>query len=174
MKPADAVMHDGSVSYPPDTDNLHHEVELVVAIGHGGANIEPANAWAHIFGYAVGIDLTRRDRQNESRAAQQPWDKGKGFDQSAPLGLITPSADLPHLTKGAVSLTVNGEIRQSGDLSDLIWPVPDILAILSRSWRLERGDLIFTGTPEGVGPLARGDEVVAHVDGLDDLRLKII
>jgi fumarylpyruvate hydrolase len=174
MKPADAITPAGDVAFPPDTDNLHHEVELVVAIGHGGAHIEAGAAWAHIFGYAVGIDLTRRDRQNESRAAQQPWERGKAFDQSAPLGLISPSADLPHMTKGAVTLSVNGETRQSGDLADLIWSVPEIIAILSRSWRLERGDLIYTGTPEGVGPLKRGDDVRAHVDGLDDLAVRLV
>jgi fumarylpyruvate hydrolase len=174
MKPADAIVPAGDVAYPPDTDNLHHEVELVIAIGHGGANIAPENAWAHIFGYGVGIDLTRRDRQNESRAAQQPWEKGKGFDQSAPLGGLTPSADMAHMTKGAITISVNGQTRQSGDLADLIWPVPDIISILSRSWALERGDLIYTGTPEGVGPLKRGDHVLAHVDGLQDLAVRIV
>src|SRR5262249_3979894 len=136
MKPADAVIEAAEIPYPQDTDNLHHEVELVAAIGQGGRDIAPADAWAHIFGYGVGVDLTRRDRQNEARKVGQPWEKSKSFDHSAPISALTAAAEMARFTKGAISLAVNGEVRQRADISDLIWPVPDIIATLSRSWTL--------------------------------------
>jgi fumarylpyruvate hydrolase len=174
MKPSDAVTAAGDIPYPPDTDNLHHEVELVVAIGHAGREIDPVTAWAHVFGYGVGVDLTRRDRQGEARAAGQPWEKAKAFDHSAPLSALTPAARAGRITAGRIALTVNGAVRQSADIADLIWTVPEIVAAISRSWALEPGDLIYTGTPEGVGALTRGDEVRAHVDALEDLQFRIV
>jgi fumarylpyruvate hydrolase len=174
MKPADAAAPSGPIAYPPDTDNLHYEGELVVAIGHPGRDIAADNAWAHIFGYAPGVDLTRRDRQGEARAAGQPWERSKAFDLSAPIAPLTPAGEIGHMTKGAISLSVNGVTRQSADIADLIWSIPEIITTLSRSWALGRGDLIFTGTPEGVGPLQRGDGVVVRVAGLQDLKIDIV
>jgi len=157
-KPADALVTGGAdTPYPPATANLHHEVELVVAIGQGGADILPQAALAHVFGYAVGLDLTRRDVQDQAKAARQPWDMAKGFDASAPIGEIIPVSANIHPDEARISLHVNGEIRQVGDLLDMIWPVPDIIAALSRLVRLAPGDLIFTGTPDGVSALQRGD-----------------
>ena len=178
-KPADAVMPvaDGSlgrIAYPPRTANLHHEVELVVAIGRTGAGIAPADALGHVFGYAVGIDLTRRDLQAELKKKGQPWEMAKAFDQSAPLGPLHPAAECGHLPAAAISLTVNGAERQRGNLADMIWSVAEIVAELSTYVELWPGDLIFTGTPAGVGPLVRGDQVEASVDGLSKLRLLIV
>ena len=151
-KPADAVVTGGAdVPYPTATANLHHEMELVVAIGQGGADISEADALDHVFGYAAGIDLTRRDLQDEAKAARRPWDMSKGFDHSAPIGDIAPAARVGHPAKGAIALTVDGALRQSSDISQMVWSVPEIIAYLSRLVRLEAGDLIFTGTPEGVG-----------------------
>jgi len=178
-KPADAVMPVadgglGHIAYPPRTANLHHEVELVVAIGRAGASIAPADALGHVFGYAVGIDLTRRDLQAELKKKGQPWEMAKAFDQSAPLGPLHPAAECGHLPAAAISLTVNGAERQRGNLADMIWSVAEIVAELSTYVELWPGDLIFTGTPAGVGPLVRGDQVEASVDGLSKLRLLIV
>lgn len=156
-KPADAVIPGGStLPFPPRTANLHHEVELVIALGKGGRNIAVSDAAALIFGYAVGIDLTRRDLQAEAKKAGRPWDLSKGFDRSAPIGELVPGA--PPQT-GLISLTVNGEIRQQGDLADMIWNVGEIIADLSTYVELMPGDLIFTGTPAGVGPVHPGDSI---------------
>lgn len=171
MKPADAIVQDGAMApYPPKTADFHHEIELVVAIGKRGRDVSVADAGAYIFGNAVGLDLTRRDLQQEARKAGRPWDMGKGFDHSAPCSNIVPGGALE---RGAIWLTVNGETRQSSDLSKLIWSVPEVVSYLSRFVELFPGDLIFTGTPEGVGPLLRGDELAGHVDGVGDLRLTI-
>jgi fumarylpyruvate hydrolase len=174
-KPADAIVPNGTpVPYPPRTANLHHEIELVVAIGTGGRDIPVANALAHVFGYAVGNDLTRRDLQFEAREQQRPWDVAKGFDCSAPVSAVRPVTEVGHPERGAIWIEVNGESRQRADLSEMIWSVPEIIAELSTYFELRPGDLIFTGTPEGVGPVQRGDSLVGGVDGLETLRTTIV
>jgi len=174
-KPADALVPNGTaVPYPPRTTNLHHEIELVVAIGRGGRNLPVAVALEHVYGYAVGNDLTRRDLQFAAREAGRPWDGAKGFDASAPVTAIRPATDVGHLSHGAIWLEVNGKPRQRADLSDMIWSVPEIVAELSTYFELRAGDLIFTGTPEGVGALERGDSLVGGVDGLETLRTTIV
>lgn len=166
-KPADALVADGAtIPYPPGTSNLHHEVELVVALGKGGVNIAAEAALGHVWGYAVGNDLTRRDVQADAKSNGRPWDMAKGFDRSAPCGDLHPVGMVDHFTQGAISLSVNGETRQSSDISDLIWPVADVIAYLSTLVELSAGDLIFTGTPENVGPLEPGDICVAQIEGL--------
>lgn len=173
-KPADAVVPNGApVPYPPRTANLHHEIELVVAIGEGGRNIPVASALAHVFGYAVGNDLTRRDLQAAAKDKGQPWDTSKGFDHSAPLSAIRRVADVGHPARGAIWLEVNGQPRQRADLCEMIWSVPEIVSELSTLYELKPGDLVFTGTPAGVGPLARGDSLVGGIEGLDTLRTTI-
>lgn len=173
-KPADALVDDGAtIPYPPDTDDLHHEGELVVAIGRGGADIPAADALSHVWGYAIGNDLTRRDRQAEAKKAGRPWDWGKGFDNSAICGPVIPVATIGHPSQGFIRLSVNGSLRQSGDLSELIWSVPEIIAILSASIRLQPGDLVYTGTPAGVGALERGDVCVVEIENLGALTTTI-
>jgi len=174
-KPADTVVANGTpVPYPSRTSNLHHELELVVAIGTGGSNIPLDNALAHVYGYAVGLDLTRRDLQFAAREQGRPWDVAKGFDHSAPVSAIRPAADIGHLEQGSIWLEVNGETRQRANLSEMIWSVAEIVAELSTYYELRPGDLIFTGTPEGVGQLERGDSLVGGIDGLDTLRITIV
>lgn len=166
-KPADALVPlGGEIPYPGATEDLHHEVELVVALGHGGADLSPEEAAALIVGWAVGVDLTRRDIQAEAKKAGRPWDAAKGFDFSAPIGPITRKQDVAN-PGGAVQLTVNGEIRQNGDVADMIWSPAEVVSKASALWRLAPGDLIFTGTPEGVGAIGRGDAVTARIDGLE-------
>jgi fumarylpyruvate hydrolase len=173
-KPADAVVDSGAtVPYPPATSNLHYEMELVVAIGRGGVNIEPAHALKHIFGYSVGIDLTRRDLQQEAKDMGRPWDWAKGFDRSAPIAPLRPVADVDHPTKGRIWLMVDGEIKQDSDISKMIWPVPDIIAIASQAMELKPGDLIMTGTPEGVGPVERGQVITGGVEGVSEIKITI-
>ena len=172
-KPADAIVLDGAtLPYPQATRNLHHEIELVVALKGGGANVPADQALALVYGYAVGLDMTRRDLQNAAKAAGKPWDMGKGFDRSAPITAIRPAADIGHPSKGAVWLKVNGAVKQTGDLSDLIWSVPETIACLSGLVELAPGDLIFTGTPEGVGPVVAGDLLEGHIDGVGDLTIR--
>jgi fumarylpyruvate hydrolase len=174
-KPADALVANGTpVPYPSRTANLHHEIELVVAVGAGGRDIPVANAPAHVFGYAVGLDLTRRDQQFAAREQGRPWDVAKGFDHSAPVSAIRPAAEMGHLEQGAIWLEVNGEQRQRANLCEMIWSVPEIVAELSTYFELRAGDLIFTGTPEGVGPVQRGDSLVGGIDGLETLRITIV
>jgi fumarylpyruvate hydrolase len=174
-KPADALVANGTpVPYPSRTANLHHEIELVVAVGAGGREIPVANAPAHVFGYAVGLDLTRRDQQFAAREQGRPWDVAKGFDHSAPVSAIRPAAEMGHLEQGAIWLEVNGEQRQRANLCEMIWSVPEIVAELSTYFELRAGDLIFTGTPEGVGPVQRGDSLVGGIDGLETLRITIV
>jgi len=175
-KPADAVVaidEVGEVPYPPATSELHHEIELVVALRAGGAEIAPADAMAHVFGYALGVDLTRRDRQREAKAAGRPWDIAKGFDQSAPTSAVVPRSRWDAHGAGRIWLAVNGEVRQDADLSELIWSLPEVIANLSTLFALAPGDLIFTGTPAGVGPLVRGDVVTGGVAGLTEIALTI-
>jgi len=175
MKPADAVLPEGGeMHYPPGTGNLHHEIELVVALHRGGSKIPAARALDYIYGYAVGLDMTRRDLQIQARDMGRPWDFGKAFDESAPITAIYPVASHGHHSAGAISLDVNGERRQSGDLRDLIWNVPDTIAFLSDYYRLQPGDLIFTGTPAGVGAVKQGDVLVGAVEGLGQLRVTIV
>lgn len=179
MKPADAVLPVpagtvGAMPYPPQTQNLHHEIELVVALGAGGRDVPVERAAELIWGYAIGLDMTRRDLQNEMKKQGRPWSIGKGFDASAPLGPIHPKAATGELTKGAIALDVNGQRRQSGDLSDLIWSVSETIATLSRAWALAPGDLIFTGTPAGVGAVVAGDTLTGSIDGLGQLQLAIV
>ena len=174
-KPADAVVPNGAdVPYPPRTSNLHHEIELVVALGKGGRNVAQADANDLIFGYAVGNDLTRRDLQFEARDKGRPWDTAKGFDHAAPMTAIHPTASIGILEHGRIWLSVNGTIRQNADLAEMIWPVSAIIAELSTLYELRRGDLIFTGTPAGVGPIVPGDRLEGGIDGLDTLINRII
>lgn len=174
-KPADAVVANGTaVPYPPRTANLHHEIELVVAIGEGGRDIPVENALAHVFGYAVGNDLTRRELQAAAREKSQPWDVSKGFDHAAPITAIHRVGDVGHLERGAIWIEVNGTMRQHGDLSEMIWSVPEIIAELSTYFELRPGDLVFTGTPAGVGRVVRGDSLVGGIDELDTLRTTIV
>ena len=172
-KPADAVVASGAdIPYPQATADLHHEVELVAALGAGGANVPVENALELVFGYAVGVDLTRRDLQAQARGKGQPWDAAKGFDNSAPIGAIRPASG--HQPLGRIRLTVNGDARQDAVVADMIWSVAEIIAQASRLWRLEPGDLIFTGTPEGVGPLVKGDDVQGTIDDVGELRFRIV
>ena len=174
-KPADAVVANGSpVRYPSRTSNLHHEVELVIAIGKGGKQITTADALDHVFGYAVGNDLTRRDLQAQAKDAGLPWDVAKAFDHSAPITAIRPVTEGGHVMSGRIWLEVNGQSRQEARLEELIWSVPEIVAELSTLFELQPGDLIFTGTPAGVGALQRGDSIVAGIDGLDTLRTTVV
>lgn len=173
-KPADAVVAAGTaVPYPPRTTDLHHEIELVVAIGKGGRDIAVANALEHVFGYAVGVDLTRRDLQTESKKAGKPWDTAKGFDASAPVSEVQPVSRIGHPARGRIWLDVNGERRQTGDVSDLIWSVPETIAELSTFFALAPGDLIYTGTPAGVAALKPGDRLAGGVEGVTTLELSI-
>jgi fumarylpyruvate hydrolase len=178
MKPADAVLpvadgQTGEMAYPSLTKDLHHEIELVVAIGIGGSNIKAADAPKHIWGYAVGLDMTRRDLQGEMKKQGRPWCIGKGFDQAAPIGPIHPKSEMGELTRGEITLAVNGQPRQKGDLSDLMWNVNETIEQLSAAWKLQPGDLIFTGTPAGVGAVQRGDVMEGAIAGLGTLRVKV-
>ena len=178
LKPADAVLpvpegQTGEMAYPSLTTNLHHEIELVVAIGRGGRNIPAAEAAEHIWGYAVGLDMTRRDLQNDMKKQGRPWCIGKAFEQSAPIGPIHPIARSGRLLKGAITLSVNGVQRQKGDLADLIWSVNEIIEHLSAAWLLQPGDLIYTGTPAGVSAVQRGELMEGHIDGLGKLRVMV-
>ncbi|MCW2286464.1 fumarylpyruvate hydrolase [Rhodoblastus acidophilus] len=173
-KPADSLVTEGAdAPYPSLTQNLHHEIELVVALGAGGANVALADAKALIFGYAAGIDLTRRDLQAEAKKAGRPWDMAKGFDASAPLGLIRPAGACGDVGKGRISLSVNGAGRQQGDLAEMIWSVAEIIAILSTYVALAPGDLIFTGTPAGVGAVSAGDLLNGEIEGVGEVTTRI-
>jgi len=174
-KPADSVMPNGSaVPYPPRTANLHHEIELVVALGRGGRDVAAGDALGLVFGYAVGNDLTRRDVQAAAKDAGRPWDTAKGFDHAAPVTPVVPVATCGHPAKGRIWLEVNGQPRQQGDLADMIWSVPEVIAELSTWFELAPGDLIFTGTPAGVGPLKPGDRVRGGVDGVGVLEHTVV
>jgi fumarylpyruvate hydrolase len=171
-KPADAVVATGRrLNFPSRTASLHHEVELVVALGAGGVDVEPSHAPSMIFGYAVGIDLTRRDMQAEAKKAGRPWDMSKGFDHSAPVGPLTVGVPPP---AGSIALTVDGKLRQNGDLAQMIWSVADIISILSTYVAVAAGDLIFTGTPAGVGPVLRGETIRGAIAGIDPVEVSFI
>ena len=174
QKPADAIVPDGStIPYPRATANLHHEVELVLAIGRGGADIDAREARVHVYGLAVGIDLTRRDLQNALKDAGRPWEAAKAFDASAPIGAIRALGDAPLPRAGRIHLSVDGKPRQEGDIADMIWSAEEVVSQLSRLFRLEPGDLIYTGTPAGVGPLQPGNRVLAGIDDLDSVSITI-
>ena len=173
-KPADALLTgDADMPYPPMTQDLHHEMELVVALGAGGSEVAAADAPGLIWGYAAGLDMTRRDLQAEAKKQGRPWDMAKGFDHSAPIGALVPAAGVDP-GRGRIELRVNGEVRQSSDLSKLIWSVPETVAYLSRLVRLAPGDLIFTGTPEGVAAVRRGDVLEGTVEGVGNVRTRIV
>lgn len=175
MKPADAVVPAvGFLPYPPETADFCHEIELVVAIGRGGRDLDPAEVEAdHIWGYAAGLDLTRRDLQQQAKKICGPWEPAKAFDRSAPCAPLVPVEACGHPRRGAVWLGVNGTDRQRADLADLLWPVPELIAMLSRSVTLRPGDLVFTGTPAGVGPLQPGDVVRAGIEGIGELSMTV-
>ena len=173
QKPADALLLDGNFPYPPATRDVHHEVELVVALQSGGKDIAVSNAAQHIYGYAVGIDMTRRDLQGEAKKAGRPWEVGKAFDHAAPIGEIIPKAETGVLEHAGISLQVNGTQRQSSDISQMIWSVPEIISELSRLFELHAGDIIFTGTPSGVGPVQPGDTLHAAIERVGELSLQV-
>ena len=169
MKPANAIVPNGAtIPYPQATKDLHHEIELVVALGKGGADIAVAKALDHVWGYGVGLDMTRRDLQGEAKKMGRPWEMGKGFDNSAPCTALIPASKIGHPAKGAIWLKVNGKTTQKGDLSELIWNVPETISYLSGLVTLQPGDLIYSGTPAGVGPVKAGDTLEGHVDGVGD------
>lgn len=176
MKPANAAVDaslPASIAYPPKTNNFHHEIELVVAIGKGGRNIAVADALAHVYGYAVGLDMTRRDLQLDARNAGRPWEFSKSFAASAPIGALSRAADIGHVAKGAISLTVNGGARQSSDIAKLIWSVSECIAHLSDYEMLEPGDILMTGTPEGVSAVVAGDVMRGEIAGLTGITVAI-
>ena len=179
MKPADAVLvvaagETGSMPYPSLTKNLHHEIELVVAIGTGGKDIKAADAHQHIFGYAVGLDMTRRDLQNDMKKQGRPWCIGKGFDYSAPIGPITPVAQAGAIEHAEIYVQVNGQDRQRSNVAKLIWNIGETIEHLSAAWELQPGDLIYSGTPEGVASVVPGDTMVGEVRGLGTLTVKVV
>jgi fumarylpyruvate hydrolase len=178
MKPADAVLAAepgmvASMPFPSLTDNLHHEIELVVAIGRGGSDIQAADAHQHVYGYAVGLDMTRRDLQNAAKKLGRPWSIAKGFDHSAPIGAITRAEQVPDVEAANIRLQVNGQDRQHSNTAKLIWSVAETIEQLSRAWKLQPGDLIFTGTPEGVGAVVPGDTLLGSIDGLQDIQVRM-
>jgi len=179
LKPADALVNVASgetakMPYPSLTSNLHHEIELVVAIGKGGRNIGAAEAHQHVFGYAVGLDMTRRDLQGEMKKQGRPWCIGKAFDHSAPIGPITPASDVPGVAQATIHLDVNGRQRQHSSVAKLIWNIAETIEHLSAAWELQPGDLIYTGTPEGVAPVVAGDVMEGSVEGLQGIRVAIV
>ena len=178
MKPADAIVvvpagETATISYPRLTRNLHHEIELVIAIGKGGSNIAAADALSHVFGYAVGLDMTRRDLQNDMKKQGRPWCIGKAFDQSAPIGPITPLAQAGDITQAEIHVQVNGQDRQRSHVSKLIWNISETIEHLSAAWDLQAGDLVYSGTPEGVAAVVAGDTMVGGVTGLETIRVSV-
>jgi fumarylpyruvate hydrolase len=175
MKPADALLlNNADMPYPPQSTQLHHEMEMVVAIGEGGANITEADALKHVWGYAAGLDMTRRDLQNAAKKEGKPWDMGKGFDYSAPIGLMVPASKIGHPSSGLIQLKVNGKVRQTSDLSKMIWAVPEMIAYLSGLVKLAPGDLIYSGTPENVAAVERGDLLEGVVEGVGTVTTRIV
>jgi fumarylpyruvate hydrolase len=179
LKPADAILYAApgtttAMPYPSLTGNLHHEIELVVAMGTGGRNIAAADAHKHIYGYAVGLDMTRRDLQNDMKKQGRPWCIGKGFDRSAPMGAITPAHQVPDIGRAQIALSVNGTLRQSSTITQLIWNIAETIEQLSTAWELQPGDLIFTGTPAGVGAVVAGDAMQGDITGLSGIRVTMV
>lgn len=179
MKPADAILAvtaetPAELPYPTRTESFHFEVELVAALGHGGSDIAERSALAHVYGYAVGLDMTRRDLQDEAKRLSRPWDIAKGADHSAPIGPLHPAGTIGHPSRGTISLDIDGERRQAGDLSEMIWSLPEQIALLSTYFTLHPGDLIFTGTPSGVGPVTRGETMRATIEGLGAITLRVV
>ena len=176
-KPADAVVDaslGAEIPYPPLTEKLHHEIELAVAISSGGRDIPVAQAMGHVYGYGVALDLTRRDLQEQAKAKGHPWNWAKGFDFSAPVGTLVPAADVGHPQAGRFWLEVDGALRQEGDLDDQVWSIAEVIAAISAHVELKAGDLILTGTPNGVGPLVPGSECVGGIDGVGELRVRVV
>ena len=174
-KPADAIVPSGAkIAYPLATQNLHFEIELVVALGKGGTHIKAADALDHVYGYAVGIDLTRRDLQGEAKKMGRPWDSGKGFDAAAPCTAIRPASEIGHPSDARIWLAVDGQIRQDSNINKLIWSIPETIEHLSGLWTLQPGDLIYSGTPEGVGPVEKGETMTGGVDGVGEIEIKIV
>lgn len=174
QKNPDNLNTSGTFPYPPKSDDVHHEIELAVALKSGGRNIPVNKALDHVFGYAVSLDMTRRDLQGNAKKMGRPWEIGKAFEQSAPITPIVPAADCGHLSEGKIQLTVNGDLRQEGDLNQMIWKVPEMISYLSEYFELSPGDVIQTGTPAGVGPVVRGDKLVGSVKGLPTLEVTVI
>jgi fumarylpyruvate hydrolase len=172
--PDNLILNNGDFPYPPLTKDVHHEIEMVIAIGTGGVDIPQAKALDHVYGYALGLDMTRRDLQGEAKKTGRPWEIGKAFEHSAPMGEIVPASVVGHLNKGAITLKVNGTIRQQSDLSQLIWNVPEIIAHLSAIFELKAGDLIMTGTPAGVAAVKPGDVMEGHCEGLGSITTKVV
>jgi len=173
QKNPDNLDPSGEFPYPGQSADVHHEVELAVALGRGGSDIPLAEAMDHVWGYAVALDMTRRDVQDEAKRLKRPWDTSKAFERSAPIGPLVPKAAFGDPSKGAISLAVNGEIRQSGDLDQMIWKVPEMISYLSGLFELKAGDLIYSGTPAGVGPVQRGDEMLGTIEGIGDIKIKV-
>jgi fumarylpyruvate hydrolase len=174
QKNPDNLVLDGRFPYPPRSHDVHHEIELVAALKDGGRDIAPEHAQAHVFGYAVGIDMTRRDLQAGAKAMGRPWEVGKAFEHSALCGELVPACTIGHPDRGAIWLDVNGKRRQEGDLAQLIWKVPEVIAELSKLFTLAPGDLIMTGTPAGVGPVVRGDIMSGCIDGVGEIRVEVV
>lgn len=174
QKNPDNLDTSGEFPYPVKSSDVHHEIELVVALKSGGVNISVDNALEHVYGYAIGIDMTRRDLQAEMKQTRRPWEIGKAFERSAPVGPIVAASDIGHLDSGKITLNVNGEIRQQGDLNQMIWKVPEMIAYLSEYFEIGPGDLIMSGTPSGVGPVVRGDVMVAAVEGIGELKVTVV
>jgi fumarylpyruvate hydrolase len=172
--PDNLILNNGDFPYPSMTKDVHHEIEMVIAIGTGGVDIPQAKALDHVYGYALGLDMTRRDLQGEAKKTGRPWEIGKAFEHSAPMGEIVPASVVGHLNKGAITLKVNGTIRQQSDLSQLIWNVPEIIAHLSSIFELKAGDLIMTGTPAGVAAVKPGDVMEGHCEGLGSITTKVV
>lgn len=169
-----AVISDGTFPYPTETSDVHHEVEMIVALGKGGTDIAVEDALDHVFGYGVGLDMTRRDLQADAKKLGRPWEVAKSFEASAPCGPLVPASRIGHPDQGAVVLKVNGETRQQGDLNQMLWKVPEMISILSRFFALQPGDIIMSGTPSGVGAVSRGDMIAASVQGVGEIKINVV
>ena len=174
QKNAQNVDTSGTFPYPPQTSDVHHEMELVVALKSGGADISLENALEHVYGYGLGLDMTRRDLQGEAKKLGRPWEVGKSFEKSAPMSELVPASETGHLDQGRICLKVNGEIKQDGDLNQMIWKVPEMIAYLSRFYDIAGGDLIMSGTPAGVGPIQRGDKMECEIENLGTMTIDVI
>ena len=174
QKNAQNVDTSGTFPYPPQTSDVHHEMELVVALKSGGAEISLENALEHVYGYGLGLDMTRRDLQGEAKKLGRPWEVGKSFEKSAPMSELVPASETGHLDQGRICLKVNGEIKQDGDLNQMIWKVPEMIAYLSRFYDIAGGDLIMSGTPAGVGPIQRGDKMECEIENLGTMTIEVI